>query len=231
MPDRRRHGAHEDRGAGGARREDGLSLHDRLVGYLPRYAPYAARCRGCSICATGCRARRSCRRRSPASARGAAAEMARPMCSDLIRHERLRGTGKAAERGRAVRRHLQPLFRAREPGRRARGAAEPAATACMSRRPRRRIVAAAVLRPHLPLHRRRSTRRGARRERMLAALEPFVVARRARWSGSSRAACSSFRDEIPAMVKGERRSGSPHMRSPSRNSWRAKPRRAGSSCR
>ena len=37
----------------------GLSLHDRLVGYLPRYAPYAAQaCRGCSICATRCRAPR-----------------------------------------------------------------------------------------------------------------------------------------------------------------------------
>ena len=31
----------------------GLSLHDRLVGYLPRYAPLAARmARGLPICAT-----------------------------------------------------------------------------------------------------------------------------------------------------------------------------------
>ena len=53
MPDRRRHGAHEDRGAGGARGEARLSLHDRLVGFLPRYAPYAgAGIVAASICAT-----------------------------------------------------------------------------------------------------------------------------------------------------------------------------------
>jgi len=35
----------------------GLSLHDRLVGYLPRYAPTAASCPGSLICATRFRAR------------------------------------------------------------------------------------------------------------------------------------------------------------------------------
>ena len=30
----------------------GLSLHNRLVGYLPRYAPVPHSCPGCSICAT-----------------------------------------------------------------------------------------------------------------------------------------------------------------------------------
>ena len=43
MPDRRRHGENEDRGAGCANKRRGLSLHDRLVAYLPRYAPYASR--------------------------------------------------------------------------------------------------------------------------------------------------------------------------------------------
>ena len=52
MSDRRRHGAHEDRGAGCARREIWLPLHDRLVGFLPRYAPYAAHGIACSTCAT-----------------------------------------------------------------------------------------------------------------------------------------------------------------------------------
>ncbi len=37
MPDRRRHGAHEDRGAGRAPAKFGLSLRDRLIGYLPRW--------------------------------------------------------------------------------------------------------------------------------------------------------------------------------------------------
>ena len=44
MPDRRRHGAHEDRGAGGARGQARpLACTSRLVGFLPRYAPIAAR--------------------------------------------------------------------------------------------------------------------------------------------------------------------------------------------
>ena len=43
MPDRRRYGAHEDRSLRARADKRGLSLHERLVGYLPRYAPYAAR--------------------------------------------------------------------------------------------------------------------------------------------------------------------------------------------
>ena len=43
MPDRRRHGQDEDRSAGRTRAKHGLSLRDRLVGFLPHYAPLFAR--------------------------------------------------------------------------------------------------------------------------------------------------------------------------------------------
>ena len=44
MSDRRRHGAHENRGAGGARGESSdCRCTTGLIGYLPRYAPYAAK--------------------------------------------------------------------------------------------------------------------------------------------------------------------------------------------
>ena len=71
MPDRRRHGAHEDRGAWPrAAPKRGLSLHDRLVGYLPRYAPYAARH---AVAVQSARRERRCcgmlRKPSPASRR------------------------------------------------------------------------------------------------------------------------------------------------------------------
>ena len=93
----------------------GLSLHDRLVGYLPRYAPYAARLSWLMNLRDALPgAAPSCRRRSPGSVRGAAC---RNGARDVYRDALLRsGSG---ERGRAVRRHLQPLFRARESRRRA----------------------------------------------------------------------------------------------------------------
>ena len=51
----------------------GLSLHDRLVGYLPHYAPYAAKAAVAVEFARSHAGRcASCRKRSPASARGAA---------------------------------------------------------------------------------------------------------------------------------------------------------------
>ena len=44
VPDRRRHGEDEDRGARAAHaRATACTLRDRLVAYLPRYAPRAAR--------------------------------------------------------------------------------------------------------------------------------------------------------------------------------------------
>jgi FAD/FMN-containing dehydrogenase len=43
MPDRRGHGAHEDRGGGATGGDGWPHLRDRLVAHLPRYAPLAAR--------------------------------------------------------------------------------------------------------------------------------------------------------------------------------------------
>ena len=72
MPDRRRHGAHEDRGAGGAREKisdcrcaTGWSAIFRFMRRSRRAFP------GCSMRATRCRARRNCWNRLPAFPRGA----------------------------------------------------------------------------------------------------------------------------------------------------------------
>ncbi len=53
VPDRRRHGADEDRGAGGARDRHGVALRERLVAELPRYAPCRRGSRRWRTCATG----------------------------------------------------------------------------------------------------------------------------------------------------------------------------------
>ena len=58
----------------------GLSLHDRLVGYLPRYAPYAARFSWLLNLRDVFPARRNCRRRSPASARSEACRSGARIC-------------------------------------------------------------------------------------------------------------------------------------------------------
>ena len=106
----------------------GLSLHDRLVGYLPRYAPWAARFPGSPTCATRCRCWRGCRRSTPASARGGSCRSGARIGSG--RHRRQHGR---RPRGRALRRHLQPLFRAGEPPRRGRRCSKPPAAACICR--------------------------------------------------------------------------------------------------
>ena len=167
MPDRRRHGAHEDRGAGGAGEE-------------------ARACR----CTTGwsaiCRAMRRWRRAMPTLRQPARrkpdpaprvadlrrlfgqaqpAEMARRHLSRPFRLALSRRgpgyAGRAAARRGAVRRYLQPLFRARKPRRRAaRAGRRRLSRACGAAGGRRR--ASAVLRPHLPLG--RADRRGAARD-------------------------------------------------------------------
>ena len=162
--------------------------------------PVAARPAGrlsaalCALCGEGavadeparcaCRARRNCRRRIAGfSARRPLPTLARRMCSteaDARRRasaRRLPGDGEP--RGRAVRRHVQPLFRAREPRCGAGRAATPAAIACMSPSPRtaRRVRCAAAARF---CRSARWTRRGARRS-----------ARSRRWRPTSRAAFRS----------------------------------------
>ena len=43
MPNQRRHGAHEIEVLSARAKNDGVSVRDRLVAYLPRYAQYVAR--------------------------------------------------------------------------------------------------------------------------------------------------------------------------------------------
>ena len=150
----------------------GLSLHDRLVGYLPRYARYAAKVpwlmnlrdalpgRGENVGSDG----RVQRAAQPA-------EMARRRVSRSARP----GGGK--QRGRAVRRHLQPLLRAREPRRRARRADGRRLSRARreARRRLRRVRCAAAARSWRSA---RSIEARKEAERTLAALAPFVVARR-----------------------------------------------------
>ena len=57
----------------------------------------------------------------------------------------------------------------------------------------------------------RLTKPGIEAERTLAALEPFVVARRS-VVGLEPSCLLSFRDEVPAMVKSERPGNSPNTR-------------------
>jgi len=133
---------------------NGLSLHDRLVGYLPRYAPIAARLamlpqpaqrHGRAGEALGdvrgvLRRGESCRAGALIRSASRAGAMAHPGYS--------RGGGA---RGGAVRRHLQPLFRAGEYRGPPSGCWRPPATGCICRRPRR--AAAALLRAHLSVGR------------------------------------------------------------------------------
>ena len=55
MPDRRRHGEDEDRvRCTSWQRVHGLPLRSGSIAHLPRWAPWAARCRGSRTCATRC---------------------------------------------------------------------------------------------------------------------------------------------------------------------------------
>ena len=204
MPDRRRHGAHEDRGAGGARQET-RPLVARPAGRLSAAlrALRGAASRGCS---TARNAARRCGGRSETFAgfsarrslpRWRARHLPRPVRLAL----RQRGSRRAGARGRAVRRHLQPLFRARKSRRRDRragrrrlsracGAAHRTAT-------RARSAAAA-------LSWRSALVEEAKREmqRTLDALAPYVK-RGVPVIGLEPSCLFSFRDELPALIKGE----------------------------
>ena len=95
----------------------------------------------------------------------------------------------------------------------------------------RRRDAPALLRPHVSVGRRGRCRRARKRERTLAALAPFVDARRA--GGRARAELHPRlpRRDSGAGRKPMRRTSSRRSRSPSRNSWRASTRPGGSICR
>ena len=101
----------------------GLSLHDRLVGYLPRYAPYAARL----LVAAQSARHRSGRGETVGSGRRLqrAAAACRSGARIIFEETWMPGMKPgmtAGSRSRAVRRHVQSLFRARKHRRRARGA-------------------------------------------------------------------------------------------------------------
>ena len=175
----------------------GLSLHDRLVGYLPRYAPIAARSRGCSICATRFRARAQlseARRRLQRAAEPAevALGLVRRNCDR--RHNR-QGTGRDVvlfadtfnryfERGESRRRaHGARRRRLSRHGRNA------------ARRSRARSAAAARFSPSARSMRRATKsnarsprwRRSPRRDTPIIGLEPSCL--------------FSFRDEIPVAAQ------------------------------
>ena len=186
------------------------------------------KCRGCSICATSCPAAAKLSEAIAGFQRGAAC---RAGGRDRFPRSAADAIGAAdGPRGRAVRRHLQPLFRARESRCRASRCSPPPATACMSRGPRT-ARAPAVLRPHVPRRSARSMRRGARPSACSRRLRR-IVARGVPVIGLEPSCMLSFRDEIPALIKSdEAQRARRATRCCSRNFWRAKPRRGGSTCR
>ncbi len=109
MPDRRRHGADEDRVPAPLRASaTALALRDRLIAYLPRYAPVARRL---ALAAEPARPDPGPGRARRDASLGFSRSRSLPAGSDgrssPRRDGRRRGSGR---RGRAVRRHLQPLF-------------------------------------------------------------------------------------------------------------------------
>ncbi len=171
MPDRRRHGQDEDRGAGArAPRRTAFRLRDRLVGYLPHYAGFAARFAPLL----------NLRNHSP---------LLRKLLERIRRHQRQaraagvpprhvprrrRGDGPGGRpRGRAVRRYLQPHLRAREPRRRAARAGRRRLSRPYAEAGRRRPTA--VLRPHLPLRRPGRSGRAPSSNRLVETYAPFAA--------------------------------------------------------
>ena len=197
MPDRRRHGAHEDRGAGRARRQ-ARPLAARPAGRLP-----AALCAVCGAAGRGLANLRDDKPEAQAWSEHCRAERAAQLPrwrSDAWREPCAHARRRRSARGRALRRHLQPLFRAREHRGRARRAA---------RRRLRRASAEARGRSSRPLCCGRTflavglveeARREA--ERCVAALAP-LVARGMPVVGLEPSCILGFRDELPALIKSD----------------------------
>ncbi len=152
----------------------GLSLHDKLVGYLPHYAPFAARLHWLlnlrdlipglpklSEPIAGFSARRTLPR----------------WRSDVFDEGKLAVGLDRVPGGRPVRRYLQPLFRAGK-SRRGGGGAQSRRLSRLLRTAGRRFAAAALLRPHFS--RRRPDRgRAARGRAYDCGARTFCRARRA----------------------------------------------------
>ena len=226
MPDRRRHGQDEDRGAGRPRRTHGLSLRDRLVGYLPRYAGLRVALRAArQFAQPQPAAAKAVRDGSPASARAAPC---RPGGSDVF----------------------APPAEAVGPETAAKSCCSPtpstASTSARISTPRcacwsaggyrvhhaqaRERRPAAMLRPHLPV--RRPRRRSPRRTRPAGRdLRAVRRARRAdRRPGAELPADAARRARSRCARTTTRR---PSARTPccSRSFWCARRRPAGCSCR
>ena len=207
MPDRRRHGAHEDRGAGGARQNarahrctTGSSAGCRATRrYAARaaVAPQSAR--------PACRARRRCRRRSRVSARGAACRAGAP-------------TGSAI-------RDRDPRARSREsrPGRPRESCCSPTRSTAISSRRRSRAASRCSTRAGYRVHLPRPADGGrplccgrtflavgrvdeARREaeRVLDGAGAVRSTRGVPVVGLEPSCILGFRDELPAMIGSER---------------------------
>ena len=182
---------------------NGLSLHDRLVGYLPRYAPFASR-----LSMPAQPAQRHGRageavgdvRRICGAAKAAALAQRSVPRSEPARWRRASGRRRGDARGGAVRRHLQPLFRAGEHRGRHAGAGRrrlPGASAASRRRARRPLCCG---RTFLSVGLVDEARREA--ERTVAALAPYV-ARGIDVVGLEPSCLFGFRDEIPALLRSE----------------------------
>ena len=174
----------------------GLSLHDRLVGYLPRYARYAAKVPWLLNLRDAMPARRNCRRRWRASARGARCRSGAPMCSATRR-------GKMAGQREVVlfadtfnryfeRENIDAALAVLAAGGYQVHMAQPADS---SSRP------LCCGRTFLSIGRVDEARKEA--ERTLAALAPYV-SRGVPVVGLEPSCLLSFRDEVPAMIKDER---------------------------
>ena len=158
-------------------------------------------------------ARRKCPKRIAGIQRAPQLPKWRPDCF-AIRHGRARPAihvfaaqawmpheaGGAKSRRRAVRRHIQSLFRARKYRCRAARARTPPAIAFNS--PRRPTAGARCVAAARFCRLARSTRRAHEAERTLAALAPFV-ARGVPIIGLEPSCLFSFRDEIPALFKSD----------------------------
>ena len=213
----------------------GLSLHDRLVGYLPRYAPYAAKVPWLmnlrDVLPGAAKLSEAVAGFSERRRMALAATMAQ---SDVFRIQLLaNGRHKPGDGGQA-RSCCSPtpstaissarIWMLRSRCSKAGGYRVHVA------KPADGVVAPAVLRPDVPLHRqgRRSAARGRTHARRARAV------RCARRSGDrARAELSA---ELPRRSPGDgqrrrREAACRACASRSRNSWRARPPRAGSSCR
>ena len=211
------------RGAGSAR--TGCTLQDRLIAFLPRYAPCAApRAVACQPARTRSGLPRWLGERWLGLSRAAlAAALARDTFLRDASASRRRSAPRERQRSRALRRHVQQLLRAGERARRARGAARPPATACTcnARRQASGRCAAAAPSSRRAWSTKRSAKRGARSTRCCR----YVRARRRRSSASSRRACCRCATSSCAAASARKRASCSRARVPVRGVPRAREQR------